>query len=156
MIMKTMLVSAVLLCGVVGAAHAETFTFKSTGKVVNTVMVPTGPDTTAGAVFQDVDTQTTYASGKTLANKGQCASWSMEPGNQFDVAGVCTFTEGTADKASIQWSCVNPTQTSGDCWGALRGDAGRFAGKTGTILWHFTGSEDGKTGSSVGAGMWND
>jgi len=154
--MKTMLVSIVMLCGFAGAAYGETFSFKSTGKVTNQMMIATGADSSASANFQDTDATTTYASGKTIANKGQCASWSNPTGDQFNFTGICTFTEGSADTASLEFSCISDSPTSSDCWGAMRGVSGRFTGKTGSILWHITVGEDNQTSSANGAGMWND
>lgn len=153
--MKTLLVSAVLACAV-GVAHAESFTVTSTTKTLQSISVPTGATTTSGGGFNEFTSQVSYASGQKATNKGSCLGWQASPSSGFTTEGVCKWTEGK-DEATMAFSCIEDVKTnSGDCWGAMRGGAGRYAGKTGTISWHQKGSPDTGTGTAVGTGMWND
>ena len=155
--MKLVFTTAFLLCAVASAANAETFTFKATSHNLNSINVATGATTFVGAGFNEGESQTVYASGQKTTTKNTCAGWGAPAGSPFTDEGVCTFTEGANDKASIVFSCVSDAKTgAGDCWGALRGVAGRNMGKTGTISWHQTNNADGKTGTAAGTGMSND
>jgi hypothetical protein len=110
-----------------------------------------------GAGFTEGQTQMIYASGQKAAQTFSCAGWSAAQGSRFTDDGVCTFSEGANEKGSIIFSCVSDAKTgAADCWGGMRGVAGRNMGKTGTISWHQTNNPDGKTGTAVGTGMWND
>lgn len=154
--MKMLFATAVLLCSA-GAMAGETATINSNIRSVNSIAVPTGPSTMAGANFSEGDAQIAYSSGQKATQKFKCASWSTAPGSGFSVDGVCEFTEGTNDKGSLQFACTSDEKTrSSDCWGGVRGTAGRFAGKTGNITWHQVDSADGKTGTAQGVSMWND
>jgi hypothetical protein len=155
--MRFAVATTILMFAAAGAASAETFSFKSTSKTVNSIQIATGASSSMGAGFSEGSSQATYGSGLKATNTFNCAVWSALAGSRFTDEGVCAFTEGTEDKATIEFSCVSDQKAgAGDCWGALRGVAGRFTGKTGTISWHQTNSADGKTASSIGAGLWND
>jgi hypothetical protein len=155
--MKIIVASTLLLCASVVAANAESFTFKSTTHTVNSIIVSDGMAAPLGAVFGEGLGVTTEASGKTSNSTSSCASWTTPPGGLFTLSGVCTFSDNAKDQASIAFSCQTDMKTNvGDCWGGLRGISGRYQGKTGTISWHQQGGPDGKTGTAVGVGMWND
>jgi hypothetical protein len=156
-IMKLVSATAFVLFAAAGSANAETFTFKSTITTVNSLSVTTAAKTVVGAGFNEGETQVAYALGQKATQKYTCAGWSAPMGSQFTDEGICTYSEGANDKASILFSCVSDAKTgTGDCWGGLRGTAGRFMGKTGTVSWHQTNNPDGKTGAATGIGMWNE
>jgi hypothetical protein len=155
--MKLAFASGLLLCAVAGTAAAETFAFKSTSTIVNTINVATGPSSAIGAEFNEGTSQVTYAAGTTTTTKNKCVGWSAPPSSGFTTNGVCTFSEGAGDEASIQFSCqADAAAKALDCWGALRGVTGKRAGKNGTISWRQMTNPDGKTGTAAGTGMWND
>jgi hypothetical protein len=141
MMKKTLIGSALVFCAA-GAVGAETFTVTSNTRTTNSINIDTGATTTAGAAFNEFDSQGVYASGQKTTSKGECAAWSTVPGSQMTTEGVCTYTEGASDKASIEFGCVDDIKAS--------------TGKTGTISWRQTLSSDGKTSKAVGVGMWND
>ena len=155
--MKLAITSAFLLCAMVGTAAADTFTFESTSTTSKMINVATGASTAAFANFIEGQSQVKYASGKTTTTKNECAAWSTPPGDQFTTSGVCKFSEGANNEATITYTCLADMKTGvGDCWGGLRGVSGSRAGKFGTISWHQTQSPDSATGVAVGTGMWND
>jgi hypothetical protein len=155
--MKIIFASLLLIGVSTVAANAETFTFTSTSHTVNVIAAPVAGGSTVGATFGTGKSATVYASGKKTSTTNECASWSTPPGSQFQVSGICVYTEGKDDKASLAFTCANgKSNTSGDCWGSLTGMAGRYTGKTGTISWHQSSPDGGKSGMAAGTGMWND
>jgi hypothetical protein len=155
--MKTLFAAALLLGASGAAANAETFTFHSTGTVVNQVVAqPPGGEKPVVAVFLVGKTTNTWASGQTSKNDYSCANWTSTPGSIFDTYLACTFTDTNGDKASLIAGCDNnKDMTEGDCWGGLNGLDGPHKGKTGTMAWHSKNNADGKTGDSWGTGQWN-
>jgi hypothetical protein len=155
--MKLAFTTAFLLCAAAGMANAETFTFKSTSHTLNSISIATGTGTNIGAGFNEGESQVVYSSGQKATSKTKCAGWSAPVGSQFTDEGVCTLTEGANEQSSIAFSCIADMKAgAADCWGALRGTAGRNKGKTGTISWHQTNNPDGNVGAAAGTGMWND
>ena len=151
--MKTIVMSVALVCA--AGAHAESFTVKSTTKALQSITVPNGASTSS-AGFNEFESQVTYASGQKATNKGNCAAWSAPPGSIFTAEGICKWSEGR-DEATMAFSCVEDMKANtGDCWGAMRGGAGKYAGKTGTISWHEKYSSESNTRTAVGTGLWND
>jgi len=135
----------------------ETMTIKTTIRFGEAVSVNTGSNTMAGGGVSESDSQVVYSSGQKATQKVKCAGWSAAPGSGFTDEGVCEFSEGANDKGTVQFSCIGDAKTrAADCWGAVRGVAGRFAGKTGNITWHQVNSADQKTGTANGVGFWND
>ena len=141
---------------VASAASAESFTFKSTSHVANSVVVDTGTPPGIADIFNTGEATIVYDTGNKEANTSSCASWTVPPGTAFSSNGICTFATKKGDQGTIIFGCRddNANHTS-DCWGGLRGTAGRFTGKTGTISWHQSLDADGKTGMATGVGMWN-
>jgi hypothetical protein len=156
--MKTLFI-AFLLTGVAAiAAHAESFTGKSTSAPIssNTFPTPDGKSIISGTL--SFSGQSVSASGKATTNKGTCNEWTTPPGSIFQANGVCNYTDSSGDTASILIGCdfANKEMNEGDCWGGIAGTAGPHAGKSGTISWHFKPSPDGKSGTSLSVGQWND
>jgi hypothetical protein len=155
--MKLAFGSGALLFAVAGIAVAETFTFESTSTTVNTINVATGPSSAIGAGFSEGESKVSWGSGATTTTKNTCAAWSAAPSSGFTTQGVCNFSEGANEQASIQYSCQgDAAMGAANCWGALRGVAGQRAGKSGTIAWRQVANPDGNTGRAMGTGMWND
>jgi hypothetical protein len=152
--MKSGFSAGLLICALAGSAAAETFTFNSTSTTVNSISVATGPSDAIGAGFIEGQSQVTYASGRRGTTQNKCASWSAPPASGFSVNGLCTFSEGDGEEATIQFSCQTDA-TGQDCWGALRGVSGKRSGKSGTISWRQSANPDG-AGAAAGTGMWND
>ena len=146
-------VSAACLLG--SAAGAETFTMAGTGRVTDQVMVPGGGAAPIGALVATSTTKVTMASGKALAGKGHCASWTTDPGSLFTVQGACAGTDDSGTY-SVVYSCQTDAKANADdCWGRLTGVGGAYAGKTGTMSWRLMRNADGQTSAFTGAGVWN-
>jgi len=155
--MKLVITSAVLLCAFAGTAAAETFTFKSTSTNTKSINIATGASSGIGATFNEGESQVMSDSGKKSTTQNECAAWSTPPGSQFTTTGVCKFSEGGSNEATITFTCLADAKAgSADCWGGLRGVSGTRVGKNGTISWHQTQNPDGVSGVAAGTGMWND
>lgn len=132
-------------------AQAESFTFKTTGKLIDRVQLPATSPTgrPSGAGVTAVESVTTYADGKVLQSSGKCASWILPPGSQFGNNQVCSYTGVAGDAYTVTLTCEAPPQGP-NCWGKLTGTGGRFKGRTGAF------TLQGGPNGSVGAGIWND
>jgi hypothetical protein len=132
-------------------AHAEGFTFETTGKLIDRVQLPATSPTgrPTGAGVSAVETDTTYPDGKVLRSSGKCASWILPPGSQFGSNQACTYTGAAGDAYQVTLTCEAPPQGP-NCWGKLIGTGGRFTGRTGAFT-----LQSGPNGS-VGTGLWND
>ena len=136
-------------------ANAESFTFKSKTHVIDDVSVNSGQTVITDAISKS-DITITYENGEKEQNATTCANWTVPPGPQFTSDGICTFVTQSGGKGTIVFSCHDDAKTNtSDCWGSLRGTAGRFKGKSGTISWHQILGADGMTGNDAGTGMWN-
>jgi hypothetical protein len=148
------IVAVALVFAPVGA-NAQSFTFKSKSHATDAVSVNSG-QTVITDVISKSDATITYETGEKEANATTCANWTSPPGTPFTSSGICTFVTKSGGKGTIVFGCQDYAKTNiSDCWGALRGTAGRFKGKTGTISWHQTVEADGMTGNDMGTGMWN-
>jgi hypothetical protein len=146
--------AAAVMC-VSAEANAQSFTFKSKTHATNAVSVGS-EETLITDVISKSDVAITYDNGEKEQNATTCANWTVPPGTPFTSSGICTFVTKSGGKGTIVFSCHDDAKTNlSDCWGALRGTAGRFKGKTGTISWHQVVEADGMTGNDTGTGMWN-
>ncbi|MBL8549654.1 MAG: hypothetical protein JNJ73_06695 [Hyphomonadaceae bacterium] len=146
--LKHLLLATALLVGTAAAAQAQSFTFTSASTTSNVVSAQLG-DTTLASMTLSGTVQTTVE-GARSATRGTftCNTWTT-PGEDTDSRGICDASEGTADKFSIAYRCSNmdaATQLA-YCWGVLVGEAGRYAGKTGTVTWQ--GTPTGATGQGA-------
>jgi hypothetical protein len=148
---RTAVALTVSLLAVPLAAHAESFTFKTTGKNIDRVQLPAATEggRPAGAGVSAVETDTTYLNGKVLHSSGKCASWILPPGSQFGSNQVCTYTGANGDAYQVNLTCEAPPQGP-NCWGKLVGTGGAFKGRTGAF------TLQGGANGSTGAGLWND
>jgi hypothetical protein len=151
--MKLLLITA-LLASAACAAHAETFTFTGTSKIIDgVVLLPATPSgRPAGAQVFTGATLATFADGKTVTTNGKCAAWVLPPGSPFGNSGVCHYTEDKAPVYALQYSCEIPEKGGAgvNCWGELIGEGGPWKGRTGTVaFFSLTG------GSTRGTGQWN-
>jgi len=148
------IVSAALVFVPVGA-NAQSFTFKSKSHATDAVSVNSGQMLITDVISKS-DATITYDNGEKEQNATTCANWTVPPGSRFTSDGICTFVTKSGGKGTIVFGCHDDAKTNmSDCWGALRGTAGRFKGKTGTISWHQALDADGMTGNDAGTGMWN-
>ena len=151
--MKLLVIAAVMACAA-SAAHAETFTFTTTAKVIDSVLLsPAAPSgRPEGAEVFTASTLTTFADGKKQTTSGKCASWILPPGSPFGSNGVCAYTEDKAPLYAVEYSCEAPANGGAgvNCWGKLTGQGGPWKGRTGTF-----GFFNGADGSSRGTGQWN-
>jgi hypothetical protein len=150
--LKRLLIATLFLAGcATTAAHAQSFSFTSTGTPSNGigVQVPDGPMLTSGTLSGSG--ATSYNGGRGVAFTFTCNAWST-PGMDTDTRGLCNVAEGATDRYAMSYVCsiVDPATQGSFCWGLLVGQAGRFAGKTGTIT--FQGTPAGSTGQ----GAWRD
>lgn len=137
------------------AAHAESFTFKSKSHAIDAVSIGSGQNQIVDVISKS-DATITYENGTKEENATTCANWTIPPGTPFTSNGICTFVTKSGGKGTIEFGCRDDAKTNtSDCWGALRGDSGRFKGKTGTISWHQSLDATGMNGNDVGTGMWN-
>jgi len=148
--MKRVLFAALLLVALPAAAHAETFTFKTTSKPIGNLTVPsaTAGGKPSGAAVFSITTDATYADGKKLTSTGQCAQWILPPGDQFGSNTVCKYSDASGELYVARTTCENPGPTS-DCWGKLIGTGGAFKGRTGAYTFH-------NAQGSTGTGFWTD
>jgi hypothetical protein len=108
-----------------------------------------------GTSIAAVESQVTWASGKKTTSKGTCGTWSAPPGGAITNNGACMFTDADGGfSASFACASLNDKNTVANCWGGLTGTAGAYQGKTGTVSWRATQSEDGKSNTAVGSGQW--
>jgi hypothetical protein len=144
------LIAALLLFALPVAAHAETFTFKTTSKPIGnlTVASPTAGGRPSGAAVFSITTDAIYADGKKLTSTGQCAQWILPPGDQFGSNTVCKYSDASGEVYVARTTCEVPGPTS-DCWGKLIGTGGAFKGRTGAYTFH-------NAQGSVGTGYWTD
>jgi hypothetical protein len=151
--MKLLLITA-LLASAACAAHAETFTFTTTGKAIDYLALPPAMSggRAEGAQVFTASTLTTFADGKKQVTNGKCSTWYLPPGSQFEASGVCVYNEEKAPLYAVQYSCETPEKggAGANCWGKLIGQSGPWKGRTGTI-----GFFNGVDGSSRGTGQWN-
>jgi hypothetical protein len=150
--MKRIVLAALMLGVSAVAAHAESFTFTSAGQAAGPPVAGVGADgkPTASSHLTAV-TDITYASGAKSTAQTKCASTAGSAG----VSGQCDYTEANGDAASIAFTCMGAADGSqADCKGTMNGTAGARQGKTGTIMWHQTGTPDGKS-AATGSGAWN-
>ncbi|MEQ1867657.1 MAG: hypothetical protein ABL996_23790 [Micropepsaceae bacterium] len=153
--MRLLLIASAALLASTAVASAEAFTFTSTGTVTNQVGAPGPGGRPIGATFSNIESQTTWASGKKSSSKGTCGAWSAPPGGGITTSGACSLT-GPDGNFSASFACasLNDKNTMANCWGSLTGTSGMFQGKGGTISWRATQSADGKSNTSVGSGQW--
>jgi hypothetical protein len=150
--MKRIVLAALMLGVSAMAAHAESFTFTSAGQSAGPPVMGTGADGKPTATSHlTATTDITYASGAKSTAQTKCVS----TGGSAGISGQCDFSEPSGDAASIAFTCTGAADGSqADCKGAMSGTAGARQGKTGTIMWHQTGTPDGKS-SAAGSGAWN-
>ena len=153
--MKLILISAAALLASTAMANAEAFTFTSTGTLTNQVGAPGPMGRPVGASFANVESQTTWASGKKTTSKGTCATWTAPPGGGITTNGACILNESDGGfAASFACASLDDKNTTANCWGAITGASGKYKGLGGTISWRAKLSADGKTNSAVGTGQW--
>ena len=144
------LIAAMLLVALPAAAHAETFTFKTTSKPIGSLVVPSanaGGRPSGASVFS-ITTEAIFADGKKLTSTGECAQWILPPGEQFGSNTVCKYNDASGETYVARTTCETPGPTS-DCWGKLTGTGGAFKGRTGAYTFH-------NAQGSVGTGFWTD
>lgn len=153
--MRVILISVAALLASTAVASAEAFTFTSTGTLTNQVGAPGPMGRPTGATFANVESKTTWASGKTTTSKGTCATWTAPPGGGITTNGACALSEPDGGfAASFACASLDDKNTKANCWGALSGTSGKYQGKGGTISWRATLSADGKTNTAIGSGQW--
>ena len=143
------LIVAMLLVALPAAVHAETFTFKSTSKLISNLIVPaqTAGGKPSGGGMSTITTDATYADGKKLTSTGQCVQWILPPGDQFGSTTMCKYSDASGDLYLARTTCENPGPTSA-CWGKLTGLGGAFKGRTGA--YSLPNAQGG-----VGTGFWS-
>lgn len=153
--MKTLVLATALAGGLALGAHAETFTFTSTGTDIATVTTPGPNGSVRVAGVAAVKGMTTMAS-KTAPTSGQCATWPSMPGDIFASHGMCSISDPSG-AFYIRYGC-NPAKEpmQDNCVGGIWGAGGAYAGRSGTLAWHGKAAPDGKSGVSEGAGQWGD
>lgn len=154
--MRTVLVTVALVCAFPAVAQAESFTFVSRNDILNRVVAPVAGAKTIVAQFSSGEIQATYPNRK-IVSKSECATWPAPPGGMFTTTGACVATDADGSRYTVVVSCrvVEGNARVNDCFGQLTGTAGVYQGKTGTVSWRSTASEDGKSSGAAGTGMWN-
>jgi hypothetical protein len=135
------------------AAHAESFTFTTQGKVTDMVLLPaaTPAGRPEGAEVFTATTQTTYPDGQKVQSSGKCATWVLPEGSQFGSNGVCAYSDANGPLYKTEYSCDVPQKDVGaNCWGRLTGLGGAWKGRTGTFALF-----NKPDGTSSGTGQWN-
>ena len=150
--MKLVTLSLAVLSMSVAAAHAESFSFAGTAKITSEIGGPVAGGKPEGASMSSGDTVATYASGKKVSSKANCAGWSGQPGDMFASHGLCVAEDG-ANKFSVAFSCQAIDAANTDCWARLTGMSGTYLNKIGMASWH--GVRNGNTLTSAGTGQWN-
>lgn len=128
------------------AAHAENFSFKTTGTATDQLRVPaTGADY-QGVAMNNTKAEVTYENGKKETVTAKCAAWRNPPNAQFPQSGICV-----SQNYEQNYSCQpRPEKAGQNCWGLLRGTNGAYKGRTGVIT--YTNGPEGLQG----VGRWND
>lgn len=144
--MKTIIIAAVLAVAPMAAHAADSFTFVTTGKAIDGVRVPSQGPNFEGAQITTFSVDVTYGDGHKDTATGKCSAWRNPPGSRFEISGVCV-APGAYEQ---QYSCKITPKNEQDCWGALMGTGGRFAGRTGLVTYHSAPNR------LAGEGQWND
>jgi hypothetical protein len=136
------------------SALAESFTFTSTSTPGDTIVLQL-PDGAVVAGNVSGTSNVTWASGEKGTNSFKCTSMTDSPSATFDMTGLCDVTDGGGDIYTILFGCnyLNEEQSASNCWGGLFGKTGQYEGKSGSISWHGTATDNG--GKSNGTGQWN-
>lgn len=140
-----------------GLAHAETFSFTTTSETISQIIIPLPRGGVAAASWIKGSSTGVDSKGTDVSGTYVCSGRTNPPNDTFHLGTLCDVTGKGGDAFSIYAGCsfLNKERTESSCVGGLVGKAGTYKDRKGTITWHGKQTAE-KTGTSIGAGVWNE